>query len=1000
MPLVFVDSSSLFRHRCIPFSPCLGKPLGVLLLLLAGDVEINPGPQSSSTALRIGTLNVRSANTKSALINDFITTERLDLLIATETWFNESSVYTDLLPVEYGIHLANRIAGRGGGIAVIYHEPLRIQPEPKITHYQSFEYTSVLLLSCKPIIRILGVYRPPTAANHATFINEFTSLLEHYNEQSHSTCLLGDFNIHAQDNSDTFTQSFVSLLNSFSLTQHVTQPTHIKGNTLDLVITPLSLSNNVAVSLCDYNISDHTAVIACITVPSFQQSKRPAHTYRPIGKIDIESFCSDLKQTVMFSMPSEDVNIFASQIEQSFSVILDVHAPLRTTNRAPRSERWQDDHIDELKSRRRFFERRFLRSKSCVYKRLHRLACKTANAAINQKHREHYASMLNVCSSATGNNKIAWKTVSKLLTGSQNRLDADLASHHTLSQDLQQFFIDKVENISLDISRLVQSPASGHCLYDQCCFTHQLNSFIPVTAAEVKHAIINSPMKSSGSDFIPTSLLLKCIDTVIDPITRLFNMSLKTGVFPDTFKSARITPVLKKSGADPQLFSNYRPISNLNFLGKVLERIVLQQLNKHLDTEPNFNIYQSGFKVCHSTETALTKITSDILTAMDKKFVTILTLLDFSAAFDTITHKVLIDRLCALCNIQSFALNWFNSYLGGRTQSVYMGQMHSDSKPVTRGVPQGSVLGPVLFTIYTAPIQNIISLHGLTGHFYADDTQLYISCKPEDVLTAKIKLEACLKDIVNWLLHNNLALNANKSELLVFGTKQQLGKLKELPKIQVNGVTLTASQSAKDLGVWLDPSLTYDKHIGMICKSCYFYIRKLSHIRRYLSQKSSAAIAAALVASRLDYCNNLLYGTTASNISRLQKIQNSLARVVCRLPYKSQVTPALRKLHWLPVKQRIEYKVALLSFMALHESKPTYLANSIALRQPAAYALRNHAKLDIPHGIRSCSGERAFTAAAPHIWNSLPINVITAASLSIFKSRLKTHLFNTVYNNY
>ncbi len=562
------------------------------------------------------------------------------------------------------------------------------------------------------------------------------------------------------------------------------------------------------------------------------------------------------------------------------------------------------------------------------------------------------------------------------------------------------FFVDKIEKISLNISCLVASLQLPIMPHDTSCpkLTNVFTNFQPVTETHVKEVITASPPKTSGADCIPTWLLLECLDTLAPPLTRLFNMSLRSGSFPINFKCAHITPLLKKPGLDRATYENYRPISNLAFLGKVLKRIVLRQLQSHIDREPALNPNQSAYRRAHSTETALNRIVNDILSAMDRKKITVVSLFDFSAAFDTIDHTILLERLATNYNITATALLWLKSYLTDRQQAVYIGDHHSSMFTVARGVPQGSVLGPVLFAMYTVPLHHIVTSHGLTGHFYADDTQIVASCDVVDLAKTLQRVEACVTDLLKWLLLNNLCLNSSKTEVLLFGTRQQLAKVDTAVNLRVGSDTVVSTPSARNLGVWLDASLKFDAQVNKICQSCFFNIKKLARIRRYLTPQSAAVLGAAIVASRLDYCNSVLTGIAVDNIKRLQRVQNALARVIHRIPRRAHITPTLIKLHWLPVHLRIDFKLAIITWKALNLQQPSYLSELLHQRTVNSQRnLRDNGLLLVVPRTATRIGERAFSSAAPRLWNSLPLSIRSASSLDTFKSRLKTHLFKQAF---
>ena len=242
-------------------------------------------------------------------------------------------------------------------------------------------------------------------------------------------------------------------------------------------------------------------------------------------------------------------------------------------------------------------------------------------------------------------------------------------------------------------------------------------------------------------------LLCTIIDTICPKITEAVNSSLANGVVPDAFKKAIVKPILKKPGLDPETLANYRPVSLLPFMSKILEKVVAQQLVSHINQHSLAAKFQSGFKRHHSTETALLKVTNDILCENDKGKITALVLLDLSAAFDTVDHAILLSRLETDIGVSDVALSWFRSYLSGRSQTVSCGNSTSTSRTVTCGVPEGSVLGPLLFCIYMRPLETIIQKHNISYHFYADDTQLYLSFDPKDSRTAIDRLNSCLADI-------------------------------------------------------------------------------------------------------------------------------------------------------------------------------------------------------------------------------------------------------------
>ncbi|XP_062400145.1 uncharacterized protein LOC134089717 [Sardina pilchardus] len=563
---------------------------------------------------------------------------------------------------------------------------------------------------------------------------------------------------------------------------------------------------------------------------------------------------------------------------------------------------------------------------------------------------------------------------------------------------------------SFGITQHVNCPthSKGHILDLVCCsgikpgnctlgssYNNELCEFSLPTESAICGLIKKCNSSTCQLDPLPTSLVKSCLPSIAPMITSILTTSLLSGTVPSAFKTAIVRPTLKKPGLDSNNFNNYRPISNLPFLSKVLEKIVATQLQDHLKDNDLFEPFQSGFRPMHSTETAMVKITNDLLCAADDGLISILILLDLSAAFDTISHHVLLERLANI-GVRGSAHQWFTSYLSGRTQCVQMMSCKSESTAVTRGVPQGSVLGPLLFIIYLLPLGTILRKHDVQFHCYADDTQLYFSVKPTATLPPAA-LTACLHDINVWMTQNYLKLNSSKTELLLVGSKSALTKMEPIT-ICVDGSTIPCSKQVKSLGVILDNTISFNAHINTISRNAFFHLRNIARLRPTLTQQSAEVLVNAYVTSRLDYCNSILSGIPNKLLHRLQLIQNSAARIITCSKSTSHITPSLMQLHWLPVAFRINFKVLLLAYKSLNNSAPTYLTDLLEVYTPARPLRSSSAGLLRVPDVNLCTlGERAFSYIAPKLWNSLSDYIRHSDSITVFKSRLKTFFFKKAY---
>ena len=625
------------------------------------------------------------------------------------------------------------------------------------------------------------------------------------------------------------------------------------------------------------------------------------------------------------------------------------------------------------------------------------LELKTLHAKAKQ---DHYCSRLEKCNTT----KEMTQVTSELFPSNDELIVPPSMDMSEIPSKFSDFFAQKIHDIR-DVLDQHNTISPSFSVFNGSVF----NGFQKVDDTLIQKIISEQPTKVCALDPLPKPLLIACMDELTPLFTAIINESLSTGIVPNSFKHALLTPLLKKQGLDPDILKNYRPVSNLSFLSKLLERVVLTQLSSHLQKNGLLDIFQSAYKKNNSTETALLYVVNELLLNADAKQISVLALLDLSAAFDTLDHDILLKRLEISFGISGTVLKWFASYLESRSQQVCVSGNLSTPTNLIFGVPQGSVLGPVLFTLYIQPLSDVISAYNVKHQKYADDTQLLDSAAPTNMNPLTQNMENCIASVKEWMDSNKLKLNGDKTELLVSGTKHFLSTLEQPPSLSIDNTIIQPAPIVKNLGVFLDPILSLKEHISFKCKTANYNIRNIAFIRHCLTFSAAVQLVSTLVLSHLDYCNALLSDLPAEDIARLQVVQNNAARVIFRKSKRSHVTQLLIRLHWLPVRYRIRYKIATLAYRMFDNTLPQCLARLLKIKGKEAPRSDKNAstarvtrsskeRLLVPPKIPRTStyGERAFNAQAPMVWNALPNSVRNSPSMEAFKSRLKTYLFTLV----
>ena len=383
-------------------------------------------------------------------------------------------------------------------------------------------------------------------------------------------------------------------------------------------------------------------------------------------------------------------------------------------------------------------------------------------------------------------------------------------------------------------------------------------------------------------DPIPTTTFKKLLPAILPLITKIVNLSLSEGQFIRSWKTAIVQPLLKKVGLQ-LIKSNFRLVSNLSFISKIIERCLLLQLSDHCDNCGLQPDYQSAYREHYSCETAVLKLSNDILWAMEKQHVTCLVALDLSVVFDTVDHPTLLSVLKHKFGVEDKALQWFDQYLRPRSFQVTINGNYSSDKDLSVSVPQGSCAGANIFNLSCSPLHEVIPPDlQLSG--FADDHSVrkpFNASKREEESDTLSSMETCMLNIKNWMDEMRLKMNPAKTEFIYFGFAKQLSKC-TIHNLNVAGDLIQRTDLICYLGAWLDAGLTFKHHITKKYQIAMMNFVCIRSIRHLLDVDTTASLCLSLCISHIDFCNSLLYGIPQVSLQKLQRVQNMCACLVLR----------------------------------------------------------------------------------------------------------------------
>ena len=577
-----------------------------------------------------------------------------------------------------------------------------------------------------------------------------------------------------------------------------------------------------------------------------------------------------------------------------------------------------------------------------------------------------------------------FKIANELLDKTKQKVLPSYSDAKQLANEFNQFYVNKVKKIRCSIPTTLEIPPH----YSRPFIGERMTQFRLVTEEEVEKMIKSKGIKTSMEDPIPAALMKSSLDILLPVLTKIVNTSLQEGSM-EGIKESILDPLLKKSGLDTEEYKNFRPVNNLLYISKLVERCADDQTTGHMTRNCLHEGSQFAYKNHHNTETMMLGLSDEVLRGFDQNKATVIIFLDLSAAFDTIDVEKLLDIMYNEIGLGGTVLKWFRSFLEGRTQRVKIEKEYSESMDVPCGAPQGSVLGPKCFNINVRSQPLAFKKCMFNTSSFADDS----NGRKQFALTFQFSVITkdivnCLNEIVKWSNIHFMKINPDKTEILLL-CPSSLNREVLIHGVFYEDQCIRFSTEVKNVGVWLDKNLEMDKHINHITSHCYKILRDIGRIRRCLQQCHLERLVHAVISSRLDYCNCLYMNLSRENIFKLQKVQNAAARLVLGRRRRDSAKQALKQLHWLNIDARVTFKVLLLVHKCLYGLCP----QDLGLLYRGFNGRPDDLLLLQTPNFTSSYGKRIFAYHGSRLWNALPVNIRAENDIEKFKKYIKTMLF-------
>lgn len=896
------------------------------------------------------------------------------LVCTTETHVTEEIAEQEIEISDYTTITCYSHSRHTGGVTIYLHKNIKFKV---LVNESSMEYW-VLFISISignESVIVGAIYRSP-AGSLETFLHYFTNVVEDNVVNQNQVLIMGDFNINMKGKSPGSTW-LKNIIHSAGFKQIITEDTRVTNTSstlIDLVITNMF---HLTPLLDAYpKLSDHRIIGTTLEV----NIEDTEHLYiRDLSKENIEKISLDLLEK-NWNYESTDVNILYVNFINNIMLSVDKIAP-KKYKRIKTNKKWFNHDIKKAQMERDNAYKKFQFTKLEEDWEEYKRKRNKTTCIIRKAIRNYYKRSIE---DAKGDSRRMWKTVKGLVhrKGSDNTIkNVELQNNSdTVEQNFNNFYSHSLAEIANSIEDIGEEGEMVNL--DSKEATKKLEKFNTISLNKLKKIVFNLKNKSTSDDVLSVKLIKSLFDVIGYPLLNLINTSLRSGCVPSELKVSVIVPIPKVK--NPTQITDFRPINLLPVIDKILEIVIAEQLRNHFEEQNLLFRGQAGFREKHSCETSLQYVCATWREEINKGNIVISVFVDLKRAFETIDRQRLLQKLYSY-GVKGHALTWITDYLSNRYHKTKINRNISDTVKSIYGVPQGSVLGPLLFITYVNDISNV--LRNCYVNLFADDT--LISVYGTDYAQVVQMINNVLHILYGWLCINKLKLNASKTKCMVLGTKHICQKfLSEKHVIKINNTVIEYVSEIKYLGVILDPQLTFSSHIDYLCKKIGKKIGFFNRISGVLSSWTKLLVYNTIIQPHFAYCASLLISCYKTDIRRLQLLQNKAMRIILNCSFHTSINLMLTSLNWLPIEMCIEKANVTLIFKIENNLVPEYLQSFLIKRQNMhSYPTRSANNYNIEF-TKTLIVKKSLFSDGIRLFNALPNEIKESANLNKFVHNL------------